>query len=296
MEKIWHHTFYNELRVAPEEHPVLLSESPLNPKANREKMIQIMFETYNVPASYVAATGILSHYSSGGSISLVVEVGDGVITVFPVYLGYGIPSAILRLNIGGRDVTDYLFKILGERGYNFETSAEKEFVRDIKEKIGYVALDYDLEMQKSQESAAIEKSYELPDGEIITIGNERFRAPEILFQPSLIGREIVGIHQLIYNSIMKCDSDIRKDLYSNIFLTGGSTMFEGFADRIQKEVTSLAPSSMKIKVISQPERKYSTWIGGSIISSLSTFSKTWISKEEYDEFGPRIVHTKCIGF
>ena len=293
MEKIWHHTFYNEIRTAPEEHPVLLSESPLNPKANREKMAQIMFETFDVPASYIAATGILTHYSSGRSVSLSVEVGDGVISVFPIYEGYAISSAILRLNLGGRDVTDYLFKILGERGYNFETSAEKENIREVKEKLGFVALDYDLEMKKSEESIEIEKNYELPDGQVITIGNERFRAPEILFQPSMIGREIVGIHQLIYNSIMKCDIDTRKDLYSNIFLTGAATLFDGFTERIQKEVRNLAPSSMKIKVIASHERRYSTWIGGSILSSLSTFQHMWISKEEYDEFGPTIAHRKC---
>ncbi|XP_004648886.1 actin, cytoplasmic 1-like, partial [Octodon degus] len=223
MEKIWHHTFYNELRVAPEEHPVLLTEAPLNPKA------------------------------------------------------------ILRLDLAGRDLTDYLMKILTERGYSFTTTAEREIVRDIKEKLCYVALDFEQEMATAASSSSLEKSYELPDGQVITIGNERFRCPEALFQPSFLGMESTGIHETTFNSIMKCDVDIRKDLYANTVLSGGTTMYPGIADRMQKEITALAPSTMKIKIIAPPERKYSVWIGGSILASLSTFQQMWISKQEYDE-------------
>ncbi|KAG8564870.1 hypothetical protein GDO81_012609 [Engystomops pustulosus] len=234
MEKIWHHTFYNELRVAPEEHPVLLTEAPLNPKANREKMTQIMFETFNTPAMYVAIQAVL-----------------------------------------------------------FTTTAEREIVRDIKEKLCYVALDFEQEMATAASSSSLEKSYELPDGQVITIGNERFRCPEALFQPSFLGMESCGIHETTFNSIMKCDVDIRKDLYANTVLSGGTTMYPGIADRMQKEITALAPSTMKIKIIAPPERKYSVWIGGSILASLSTFQQMWISKQEYDESGPSIVHRKC---
>jgi actin-related protein len=293
MEKIWHHTFYNELRVAPEEHPVLLTEVPFNPKANREKATQIMFETFNTPALNLIIQSVLALFASGRLSGLVVDSGHGATFAVPVYEQYAIEHAIMKLDFAGSDMTDYLMKILSERGYTFASSAEKENAREMKEKLGYVALDYESELSAASTSSAIERNFELPDGQVITLSSERFKATEALLQPSFVGLEQSGIHQLADESIMKCEPDIRDVMYGNVILSGGNTMFEGISERMFKEMRALAPSSIRVKIVAPPERKYSVWIGGSILASLSNFSQSCISKEEYDQFGPSIVHRKC---
>ncbi|KAM9970195.1 hypothetical protein ACTFIR_002043 [Dictyostelium discoideum] len=263
MEKIWRHTFYNELY-------------------------------FQYSCNLCCKSSCLSLYSNGRTTGIVMDSGDGVSHAVPIHDGHPLKDSILHLDLAGRDLNDNMREILNSRcGYSFTTTAEKEIVKDIKEKLAYVALNFEAEMQTAASSSALEKSYELPDGQVITIGNDRFRCPEALFQPSLLGMIPTGIHETIYNSIMKCDNDIRRDLYGYVVLSGGSTMFPGIADRMNKELTALEPSTMKIKIIAPPEREHSVWIGGSVLASLSTFQNIWISKEEYYESGSSIVHRKC---
>jgi actin len=237
MEKIWHHTFCYELRVAPEEHPVLLTDSPcFNPKPNREKMTQIMFENFLVPAMYVANQCVLALYANGRSTGAILNIGDDVTHAFPIYEGYVVSGAPLRMNVAGRKLTDHLVNLLMERGLSFETSSEREVVRDIKEKLCYVAMDF-----RDESRSNVEKEYELPDGSVISLNTERFTVPEALFRPYLVDSENDGIDKLLFDSISKCGIYERKEMFGNIVLSGGTTMFEGIAERLRKEITYLTP-------------------------------------------------------
>jgi len=259
-------------------------------------MAQIMFEKLNISGFYVAIQAVLSLIAAGIRTGIVIDSGYGITHIVPVYEGCALSYAILSLNLGGLQLTDYLIKFLTEQhGFSFPTTADHEIARDIKEKLAHVALDFEAEMQTAANSSASEKTYELPDGQVITFGNEKklSRCPEPLFQPALLRMESAGIHEITHNSIMKCDTEIREDLYGNILLSGGNTMFPGIVARMQKEISALAPPNTQIKIIAPPERKYSTWIGGSILASLSTFEQVYIYKTEYDESGPSIVHKKC---
>jgi len=293
MKKIWQHTFYNELREQPSDHPVMLTEAPLNPKSNREQMCKIMFEEYEVPSMYIQIQAVLSLYSAGRTTGIVVDSGDGVTHTVPIFEGYQIPHAIDKILLAGRDLTDWMVRILKDDNYNFETSAERETVRDMKEKLCYVAEDYEAEKAKAETDSELEKSYTLPDGNICKFSLQRFKCPEFIFQPDLGGKELKGVHTLTFDSIMTCDLDVRKDLYANIILSGGTTMFPGFGERLYKEIKGLAPQTMKVKVIAGPDRKYAVWRGGSTLSTLSTFAGMWVTRNDFDEFGETVVHRKC---
>ncbi|KAF8652547.1 hypothetical protein AX16_004359 [Volvariella volvacea WC 439] len=295
MEKIWNYV-YDGLHVAPEEHSVLLTEAPLNPKSNRERMTQIMFETFNVPALHIAIQAVMAIHGSGRDSGVVVDSGDDITHVVPIFRGFPVTRAIQRWDLGGRDLNSLLMKDLGGKWRQF-TKAEMETTKDIKEKLCYVALDFEEEMTIAATSSALHKNFELPDGQIITIGNERFRTPEALFRPSLHGLEGVGIHNLVHTAINACnidDIEDLQDLWLNVVLSGGNTLFPGIGDRMMKELNYIAPRTVKHSVRCNPERKYLTWIGGSVMASIGTFSSMWCSKQKYDEIGPGIIDRKCI--
>ncbi|XP_036618543.1 actin, clone 302-like isoform X2 [Trichosurus vulpecula] len=291
MEKIWHHAFYNVLHIDPEEHPLMVTETVTNPKANKEKLMQVMFETFRVPALYVALQDVLSLFSSGRTTGLVVHSGDEVTYSVPIDGGYILPEAITNLEISGQDLSMYLTKILTDKGYSLSTLAEWEMVRAIKEKLCYVALDYIEEMHT--EESSIQKKYELPDGRIITMGRERFHCPEALFKPSMLGVTSPGLHKSIHDSLLRCDFEIRKIFYVNTILCGGNMSFPGMSERVAKEIKTQAPQMTKIKVIVPAECRFSSWFGGSILTTLNSFQHMWIFDYEYEDFGPSIIHRRC---
>lgn len=326
MERVWHHTYSRELKTAPEDHPLLITEAPLNPRANRDKMCQIMFETFNVPCVYVSVQAVLSLYASGRTTGVVVDSGDGVSHIVPVYEGFTLPTAIKRMDIAGRDVTEHLaFNIRRMLGVSLLSSSELDIARTIKEKCCYVSKDpvrdeklytglsYSHYLTQgpvgtNHEGSGLFSSYKLPDGHTLSLGVEQFRAPEILFNPQLIGDESPGIHELTALAISKTDLDLRPTLYQNILLSGGTTLLRGFGDRLISELKTTnytnsgyswstkqnaRDTRMKIKIYAPPERKYSTWIGGSILAGLSTFRKMWVTAQEYAD-DPDIVHKKCM--
>lgn len=256
-------------------------------------MMQIFFEEFSVPAFYVSIQAVLSLYSTGRTTGLVYDSGDGVTHTVPVYEAFSLKHAINRMDLAGRDLTHWMKDILCEAGANFSSTGELEIVKDIKEKKCYVALDYEEELKAFEESKAKDTQYELPDGEILSFGSQQIRCPEALFQPSFLGMDVKGAHETAYDSIQKCDVDLRRELFGSVTLSGGSTMFPGINERLAKEISALAPTSVKVKVVAPSERKFSVWIGGSVLSTLASFQPMWVTRQEYDEAGASIVHRKC---
>jgi len=304
MELLWEHIYSkNNLNAKMDEHPVLLTEPPHNPTSHREQLAELFFETFRAPALFVAPPAVLSLYASGRTTGVVLDVGEGVTHCIPVYEGYALPHSIVRSDIAGRDVTNRLQLLLRKSGLAFSTTAEMDFVRTMKEEVCYVShvptkeeSDFDLSSGGGEtsggtgSSAAVKAQYQLPDGQVVTLSNERHRSSEVLFQPSLVGSEERPIHDVLMTSILQSDMDLRSTLFSNIVLSGGSTMLPGLGDRLLYEVRARAPERTRIRISAPPERKDSAWVGGSILASLATFKNMWVTKDEYDEHGSAILH------
>jgi len=289
MERIWQHIYgKGQLATFKEEHPVLLTEAPLNPYKNREKMAEIFFESFNVPALYVSVQAVLSLYASGRTTGVVLDIGDVVSHSVPIYEGFALKHSITRSDIAGRDITRHLQLLLRKEGHKFITSSEMEVVRQIKEKACFIS------MLGKEEKEDQNREYQLPDGEKIQIGSSKFKAPEILFNPELIGSEELGVHDLLFNSIRKSDLDLRKTLYNNIVLSGGSTLVRGLGDRLLSELRRPSPKDTKIRISAPQERLYATWIGGSILASLDNFKRIWVTKKEWESEGARALHRKTL--
>ncbi len=292
IENLWSYTFFNALKVCPDEVYAVITESPMNPAKYREKTLETLFELFNLEGVYLASKSLLSLYATGRTTGCVVDSGSGVSFSVPIYEGYASPHTIQKLDIGGRHLDDYLNRILFEKGYEFTTPLELELLSEIKEKLCYIHIKGDFR-NKNQEIEA--KTYHLPDDSVVRLSQERFNIPEALFNPNLINLEQQGLHEYVFKSIMKTNTDIRSEMFKNIVLAGGNTLFDNFNVRLDNEVTAMAPTKTDVYVDPRPERMYSSWIGGSIIGNMDTFQYLCITRKEYEESlmnGTKIVHDK----
>ena len=298
MMHVWDYTFGPEkLDLEPDKCKILLTEPPMNPTRNREKMIEVMFEKYGFDSAYIAIQAVLTLYAQGLLTGVVVDSGDGVTHICPVYEGFAMPHLTRRLDIAGRDITRYLIKLLLLRGYAFNHTADFETVRIMKEKLCYVGYDIQTEQKLAQETTFLVENYTLPDGRVIKVGGERFEASEALFQPHLINVEGQGIAELLFTSIQAAEMDIRPDLYKHIVLSGGSTMYPGLPSRLEREIKQLylervlkgdtdRLSKFKIRIEDPPRRKDMVFIGGAVLADVMKDREDfWMSKADYQEIG-----------
>jgi len=304
MKHLWNYTFFEKLKIDPKERKILLTEPPMNPDENRKKMLQNIFETYEFQAAKVTIQASLVLYAQGLLTGVVMDSGDGVSHVVPVWEGVCPPLLIKRLNVAGRHITRQLIKLLQLRGYNLNRSADFETARDIKEKLCYVGYDLEVERRLGHETTVLIQEYTLPDGRVIKLGTERYEAPEVLFQPHLIDVESVGMHEMLFNMIQEADVDLRPAFYKHIVLSGGTSMYPGLPSRLEKEVTDLYLKKVlkgdqsrlgkfKLRIEDPPRRKHMVFLGGSVLADLmKDRAEFWITREEWKEHGESIIKKK----
>lgn len=299
MNHLWDYAFYERMKIDPRGKKVLLTEPPLNPLKNRETMVATMFEKYGFGGVYVSIQAVLALYAQGLSSGVVVDSGDGVTHVVPVYESTVLTHLTKRLDVAGRDVTRYLITLLLRRGYAFNRTADFETVRQIKEKFCYVSYDLDYDLKLAEETTVLMEQYELPDGRVIKLGPERFQAPECLFQPYLMGREQSGVAECVFDTIQSADVDVRSSLYKAIVLSGGSSMYPGLPSRLEKELKQLwltkvlhgdpeRLSKFKVRIEDPPRRRHMVFLGGAVLANImADKDHMWITKQEWEEQGVR---------
>jgi len=305
MEHLYNYTFFERLKIDPKEHKIMLTEAAMNPKKNREKLVETMFETYGFNGVHCSIQAVLTLYAQGLLTGVVVDSGDGVTHIVPVYEGFALPQSIRRLDVAGRHLTEYMIKLLLLRGYTFNRTADFEVVREIKEKVCYVGYDLALEKKLALETTTVVQSFTLPDGRVLKVGPERFEAPEALFNPRVIDVESKGLAELVFDCIQSSDMNVRPELYKHIVLSGGSTMYPGLPSRLEKEIKHLhmthvckgdreQSAKLKLRIEDPPRRKHMVFLGGSVLADIMKDKEAfWMTKAEYEEKGITEVLKKC---
>lgn len=304
MIHLYNYTFQQRLQIDPSEHKIMLTEAAMNPKRNREKLVECMFETFGFDGVHCSIQAVLTLYAQGLLTGVVVDSGDGVTHIVPVYEGFALPQSIRRLDVAGRHLTEYMIKLLQLRGYTFNRTADFEVVREIKEKVCYVGYDLELEKKLALETTTVVQSYTLPDGRVIKVGAERFEAPEALFNPALLDVDGKGLADLVFEVINASDISVRADLYKHIVLSGGSTMYPGLPSRLEKEIKALylkhvakgdkvQAAKLKLRIEDPPRRKHMVFLGGSVLADIMKDKEAfWMTKAEYEEKGLEVL-SKC---
>ncbi|KNC49370.1 actin-like protein 2 [Thecamonas trahens ATCC 50062] len=305
MLHVWDYTFSEKLGIDPKECKIMLTEAPMNPAQNRKKMIETMFEHYQFEGAYISIQAVLTLYAQGLSTGVVVDSGDGVTHIIPVYDGFALPHLTRRLDVAGRDITRYLIKLMLLRGYAFNRTADFETVQNIKEELCYVGYDLPLERQLAHDTTVLVRPYTLPDGRVIKIGRERFEAAECLFKPELIDVEAPGVAEMLFNTIQAADIDTRPEFYKHIVLSGGTTMYPGLPSRMEREIKQLylqrilkgdteALKRFKVRIEDPPRRKHMVFLGGAVLADIMKDAPDfWMTKADYDEHGIDYVLKKC---
>lgn len=326
--------FTENMKIDPKNHPILFTEPSLHNKENRIKLTEMMFEKYSVPAMFICKSAVLSAFSSGRSTCLVFDSGHTSTYAVPIHDGYALQKSMIKFDLAGNYITNELLKYVENTKnvpviphYKFEKNKvedqfyteylpnikddpsyeqywKREIVRDMKENtlqiseepLNFTWLNGSTNFSTNNVNINNTSGYELPDGKYIELGEEKVTMLEKVFHPNRDFPGFNGYHHMIIDSISKGDIDVRKEMFSNIFVCGGNTLFQGFTERLQKQLFNSSPQSLKIKIIalaSAAERRFSSWIGGSILSSLGTFHQLWFSKHEYEEHGAMIIERKC---
>jgi len=292
-ENLMHHLLYNELKIVPEELSILITEPPLNPKETRAKLAETLFETFNIERIHIANSGMLGLYSYGKTSGLVLDSGYGLTSCVPVYEGFPLPHASLKIKLAGENISEVLLNMIGSQlGKGFKGIKGRLLADDIKEKLGYVAINAEEEEKHYYEDESKIHDYKLPDGSSLKIGTELFKHSECLFRSET--DDVFSVSQIINEVIARCDDEIKMDIQENICLTGGTSLLRGFPERLRNELLQNMINNQFNLNYSQ-ERQFSNWIGGSIVSSLNNFAYMWVSKQEYDEIGNALeaVDSKC---
>lgn len=293
MENLWSYLFYGRLRVSTEDHPLLMSDSPSCPTTNREKMAEVLFEGFGIPALNVSNTGFLSLCSCGKVTGLAVEAGAGVSHVTTIYAGNTWKEGTQRLDVAGRSLCKYMHHLLLKSTANPQLikNLDKKTVTQLKKEYCYVSMDYERDLQEKASLHPV--SFETPDGHLIMLDKERFCCPEPLFRPHLLSQSTPGLHLLACQSLQKLPEEYKTEVINNIVLAGGSSVFPGFPQRMGLELDALLHGrGCRIKILAAPERTSTAWLGGSLVASLHSFQHFWMRKEEYQEHGAAYVHEK----